>query len=181
MYSPNEGKTATANPTNLGLNVGYAGGPLSLGYAYEVHKDQQNATTTAAFKEKGHEAFATVKFGPFKVGGTVQRFDRTGRTNQKVTMVTGQYDVGKHSFWGIYAKSKDGLASNVRQQPLAKFATVGYYYNFSRRTFFVATYATLVNNYVSSFSLGGTGTAYATVSGPGNDPKGFGVGLRHIF
>ncbi len=181
MYSPNEGKTATANPTTLGLNVAYAGGPVVLGYAYEVHKDQVNTTATANVKEKGHEVIGTFKFGPFKVGATAQRFDRSNRTNQKVVLVTGQYDIGKHSIWGMYGKSKDGLASTVARQPEGKFATVGYYYNFTKRTFFVATYASVVNNFVSSFSLGGSGAKYATVSGPGNDPKGFGVGLRHLF
>ena len=182
LYSPNEGKTATANPTTLGLNAQYAGGPVSLGYAYEVHKDQGGVTgntTTAGSKEKGHELTAGVKFGPFKVAAMAQRFDRSGKTNQKVAMVNGQYDIGKHSIWALYAKSKDGLA-NGAVQPVGKMATVGYYYNFSKRTTFVASYASIVNNYVSSFSFNGTGTA-TIVSGPGNDPKGFGVGLRHLF
>lgn len=179
LYSPNQGKTATANPTTLGLNAQYAGGPVTLAYAYEVHKDQVNNTITAGAKEKGHELVGTVKFGPFKVGATYQRFDRNGTTNQKVGLVTGQYDVGNHSIFGLYGKSKDGLADGA-VQPIGKMASVGYYYNFSKRTSFVAVYTSIVNNYAAKFSFNGTGTA-TIVSGPGSDPKGFGVGLRHFF
>ena len=184
LYSPNEGKTATANPTTLGLNATYAGGPVAIAYAYEVHKDQGGVTgntVTAGSTEKGHELTGTFKFGNFKVGALAQQFNRTARTKQKVAMVSGQYDIGKHSIWALYAKSKDGLASSVARQPEGKMASIGYYYNFSKRTTFVAVYSTVVNNFVSQFSFNGTGTATAVVSGPGNDPKGFGVGLRHLF
>ena len=187
LFSPNEGKTATANPTTLGLNATYAGGPVAVAYAYETHKDQINGNgaagngTAAGVTEKGHELAGTFKFGDFKVTALAQRFDRTSKTRQKVAMVSGQYDIGKHSIWALYAKSKDGLASSAAKQPEGKMASIGYYYNFSKRTTFVAAYSSVVNNYVSSFSFNGTGTATAVVAGPGNDPKGFGFGLRHLF
>ena len=179
MYSPNEGKTATANPTTAGANVTYAGGPVLVSYAYEVHKDQVNVTTTAGSKEKSHVLVATMQFGPFKVGATAERTKRSNLSDQKIALVTGQWTIGKNSIYAMYGKSKDGLASNAAKQPEGK-STVGYNYNFSKRTTFVANYTSVVNNYVSLFSLGGTGAAYI-VSGPGNDPKGFGVGLRHLF
>lgn len=183
MYSPNEGKTATANPTTAGFNATYAGGPVLVSYAYEVHKDQGGVTgntTTAGSKEKSHVLVATMKFGPFKVGATGERTKRSNRSDQKIALVTGQWDIGKNSIYAMYGESKNGLATNAARQPKAKYASVGYNYNFSKRTMFTANYVSVVNNYVSSFSLGGTGTSYI-VSGPGNDPKGFGVGLRHFF
>ena len=179
MYSPNEAKTATANPTLLSLNATYAGGPIAAGYAYEVHKDQLNNTVTAGSTEKAHMVTGSFKFGAFKVGALAQRITRTAKTNQRVYLVTGQYDIGKHTFWVDYGRSKDGLASGA-VQPLAKLAGIGYYYNFSKRTTFVADYASIVNNYVSQYSFNGTG-ARTFVAGPGNDPKGFGMGLRHLF
>ena len=186
LYSPNEGKTATASPTTMGLNAMYSGGPLVLGYAYEVHKDQVNGTgavasgATAGVKEKSHVLLATFKFGPFKVGATGERIERNNKSDQKIALLTGQYDIGKHTVYGMYGKSKDGLVGGA-VQPEGKFATVAYNYNFSKRTMFTANYTSVVNNYVAAFSINGSGTAYAAVAGPGNDSKGFGVGLRHLF
>ena len=181
LYAPNTGKTATINPSTIGLSANYTGGPIAVAYAYEKHRDQANNTPTAGVTEKAQMLTGSFKFGAFKVGALAQRIDRTAKTNQKVYLVTGQYDIGKHTFWADYGKSKDGLA-NGAVQPIAKLAGIGYYYNFSKRTTFVADYASIVNNFVSQYTFNGTGTrTFGGVVGKGNDPKGFGLGLRHLF
>lgn len=185
MYSANEGKTGTASPSNVGFNMHYSAGPFFVGLAYEKHKDQgpnsSGATVTAAGKdERGLALAGSAKFGPFKLALMGQKFKKTDLTDTKVVLVSGQYDMGKHSFWAIYARAKDGAVSSAATQPEGKHLGLGYYYNFSKRTTLVATYARITNNSAANYTFNGNGSGTFTVSNDA-DPKGFGVGFRHLF
>ena len=179
MYSANEGKTGSLSPSTAGLNMHYAAGPFFVGFAYEKHKDLRGALPTDGVDEKAATLAGSAKFGPFKIGLMGQKIKKTGLKDIKVAMVTGQYDVGKHSIWAIYARAKDGAVSDATQ-PEGKHAGLGYYYNFSKRTTFVATYARIKNNSVANHTFNGNGSGTFTVAND-SDPKGFGVGFRHLF
>ena len=97
MYGANEAKNAAANPSNVSISLDYAAGPFRINYANEKHKDQRGGTVssgagsavTAGVTEKGQNLAATFVFGPFKVGVLGQKFDSTGRTDRKASMVAG--------------------------------------------------------------------------------------------
>ena len=180
MYSANEAKTVVLSPSNVGLNMHYSKGPFLVGFAYEKHKDQRGATATAGVDENGTMLVGSAKFGPFKLGLLGQKFKKTGLTDTKVALVSGQYDVGKHSIWAIYARAKDGAVSTAATQPEGKHFGLGYYYNFTKRTTFVATYARIKNNSAANYTFNGNGSGSFTVANDA-DPKGFGAGFRHVF
>ena len=183
MYGANEGKTATANPSNISLSLDYAAGPFRINYAYEKHKDTRGAVVTAGVQEKGQNLAATFVFGAFKLGALAQRFDATDRTKRNAYFVGGTYTMGMHEFMATYGRNRDGgstiLVGGVKPlEPLSKQVGLGYNYNFSKRTTFMARYATMVNNAASSNSALTFGLPALALN---NDPKGFGAGFRHTF
>ena len=196
MYGANEGKTATANPSNISLSLDYAAGPFRINYAYEKHKDTRGAvvaagtanagytsSVAAGVQEKGQNLAATFVFGAFKLGALAQRFDATDRTKRNAYFVAGTYTVGMHEFMATYGRNRDGgstiLVGGVKPlEPLSKQVGLGYNYNYSKRTTFMARYATMVNNAASNNPMNGSGLPTLALN---NDPKGFGAGLRHTF
>ena len=171
----NEGKTATANPYDTGASITYTGGPVYLGAAYEQHKDRLGATVTPGAKEKGYDIFGSFSFGPVKVGAIAQKFKKTGRKDQKSWSANAVYTMGNNQFILEYEKSKDGAASGV--EPDCKAVQVGYQYNFSKRTFFLAQYMKVTNNSTATCNEGTRSFAISA----GQDPRGMSLGLRHVF
>lgn len=179
MYSTNERKVGGLSPSNAGLNMHYTAGPFFVGFAYEKHKDQRSLTPTDGVDEKAAMLVGSAKFGPFKIALLGQKIKKTDRKDLKIAMVAGTYVVGKHTIWAIYARAKDGAVSTATQ-PEGKHAGLGYNYNFTKRTAFVASYARIKNNSAASYTFNGTGGGVFTVAND-SDPKGFGVGFRHLF
>ena len=183
MYGANEGKTATANPSNVSFSLDYAAGPFRINYANEKHKDYRGNAVTGGVSERGQNLAATFVFGPFKVGGLAQRFDATDRTKRNAYFVAGTYTMGMHEFMGTYGRNRNGgstiaVGGVLPLEPLSKQIGVGYNYNFSKRTTFMARYASMVNNAASSNSTAAFGLPALALN---NDPKGLGVGFRHTF
>ena len=175
-YSANEGKTATANPYLTGASVTYAAGALYLAYAWEKHKDQNGASTAAGVNEIGNAVSATYKIGSVKLSAQSGRYQRTGTETQRSYMAGLDWAIGKHVILATYQNSKNGGVTTAAQ-PKCDLVGIGYRYDFSRRTSFVADY-TKVDNDVGS--LCNFGTAPLTI-GAGQDPRGASVGLRHTF
>lgn len=177
MYGANEGRTATANPSNVSVSVNYALGPFRINYANERHKDQRGATVTAGVTETGQNLAGTFVIGPVKIGLLTQKFKSTGRTDRKAYEAAITYTVGKNRFFVNIGRNKDG-AESTALQPESKFAAAGYNYELSKRTTFMLRYASLKNNAASRAALSGSDLPSFAVN---NDPKGFGAGLRHTF
>lgn len=177
MYGANEARTATANPSNVSVSLDYANGPFRINYANEKHKDQRAATVTAGVTETGQNLAGTYDFGGLKLGLLTQKIKSTGRTDRKAYQASLTYTVGNNVFFGTVGRNRDGAVAGAAQ-PESKLAAVGYNYNVSKRSTLMARYASLKNNAVSNSSLGGTDLPTFAVD---NDPRGFGVGLRHTF
>jgi predicted porin len=199
-YSANEGKTATVNPKVVSGNITYDKGPFSIAYAYEKHTDLlatnsasgNAAAPTSGASEKGHTLGGSVTLGGFRVAGLVQRFIKpnvliAGNTAasttpvQKSAMVNLMYTVGKNQFVFQHQRSKDGrtrlVTAPTTAQPDNKINSIGYFYNFSRRTTFISTLTQVKNNVAGFGNFGNNALAISA----DQDPKGFALGLRHTF
>ena len=140
----------------------------------------------------------TFTFGPLKFGAEYQKLKRTvstsataaatvtGFSDQKMFAGNLTWTVGNHQFLYQYAKATDGGVNIITSatiarpvEPDCKMNAIGYQYNFSRRTFFLAEYVKIDNNMTQTCNFGSTDMRLAIV--PGQDPKGVSAGLRHIF
>lgn len=196
MYGANEGKnndaaakaataTAFAQPANVAANphmysasLQYASGPIMVSYAYEQHKDQRGSTITAGVTERGDNIAATLTFGPVKIGLDSQKIKSTDRTDKKASTAAITYTMGKNEFMAQVGRLKNGAAPTATLQPDTKLQAVGWNYNFSKRTTFMARYAYQKNNAAANVALDASGLPALVVD---NDPKGIGAGIRHTF
>lgn len=190
-YTANEGRSATVNPSVMSFSVAYEKSHLSVSYAYEKHKDifkdyTGNVGNVAGANEVGQMLGAAVKLGAFEVRALVERFkkNRGGTTltsDQRSQMFSLSYTMGKNEFVYQMQRSKDGAtranAAATLAEPEAKVDSVGYFYRFSRRTTLVALYAMVKNN---TFGRGNFGAGDLAIA-PGQDSRGFAVGVRHTF
>ncbi len=190
-YTANEGRTSTVSPVVTSMNATYDKGPISLAYAYEKHKDIfKNYTgavgNVAGASERGMTLGGSITFGPMRAAAVVQRYKKNGggatvTSDQKAQMFNLMYTAGKNQFVFQMQRSKDGAtratSAAAVAEPDSKVNSVGYFYNFSRRTSLIAVYNQTKNN---SFGLGNFGANTLTIAAD-QDPRGFAVGFRHTF
>lgn len=166
----NEGKTATLNPYNQGASVTFSRGPAYAFLTWEEHKD----VSATVPKEEGVALGGTFAFGPVKIGGTAQEYKKTGRTKKKSYLANVVFTAGNNQFIYQFQQAKDGGAPDT-SQPDCDSNTIGYQYNFSRRTFMQALYTKVDNNDAAACGSGQFGIT------AGADPQGLSLGLRHVF
>ena len=176
-YAPNEGRTATVNPSKMGASVVWSNANIYLTYAYEKHRDTRDGTATAGIDEEGHGLGGYVRLGGAKLMAHAGQYTRTGTRKQKGYALGLDWTfAGPNHVLAIYQNSRDGGALTA-EQPRCDLVGIGYRYDFSRRTMFTAYY-TKVNNKVGS--LCNFGAATLRIS-DGQDPQGYSAGLRHVF
>jgi predicted porin len=189
------------NSRDMGANVTYNAGPLYLFAAYEEHKDQsvsnnagnafgQVAPGTTAVngvsgaKERGFAGGGSFNIAFVKIGAQYQEYKKEGptaalnRSKQKAFMGNAVFTFGNHQVIYQYMQSKNGRASNVvTTEPDCDSNSLGYQYNFTRRTFFIASYVKVDNNETASCNFGSNRLAASA----GQDPQGAFAGIRHVF
>lgn len=168
----NKNDATGLNPKESAASLTYRKGPAYLFATYEEHKDR----SAALRKEEGAAAGGSIAFGAFKVGGQYQEYKSTSLTKQKAYMVNAVFTGGKHQVMAQYQNAKDGGPNGAATQPDCDVSSVGYQYNFSRRTFFIALYSEVDNNSASNCRFGA-----GDIGGAGVDKEGFAVGIRHVF
>ena len=195
------------NPSAEGASVTWTGGPVYVGVAYDELKDFRPtfvytapvamATGAVVAKQKGSAVFGTFTFGPVKLGALYEEFKRgspsiinatagtvTGFSKQKSWLGNVAWTFGNNMLMYQYSNSKDGGPTFVtsatvlaRGEPDCKVHSVGYRYNFSRRTFFIGQYIRVDNNDQSVCNFGSNRLAIT----PGQDPHGVALGVSHSF
>ncbi len=175
-YGANEGKTATVNPYQYGVSLTYAAGALRAAYAWEKHRDQSGATAAAGVDEEGSAVSASYALGALKLFGNYGQYKRTGTQTQDSWLAGLEWKLGKHVILAAYQDSRDGGTAGTAQ-PSCTLVGLGYRYDFTRRTSFIAEFADIDNK---AGNLCNFGTSPLTISA-GQDPRGLGVGLRHLF
>jgi predicted porin len=201
MATANERKNdpAGTNAHDYGANVTFNRGPLYLFATWEQHKDNSNGNAfgqvilappataqtagIAGYKEDGAAVGGSVNVGPVKVGAQYQEFKKGGpsandRSKQKSQMVNVVWTIGNHQLIGQYMHSKGGkLNTAVTEELDCNSGSVGYQYNFTRRTFFIASYVKVDNNSTATCNFGANTLSITA----GQDPQGGFVGIRHVF
>ena len=180
-YSANEGKTTTLNPRSNGASLTWTGGPVYVGYAYHELYDQafgSVAVPAAPQKQTANALFGTIAFGPLQFGAAYEKNMRTNLTDQTAWLGNVVWTIGNNQLSWQHQDSKNGLASSAALQPHCHVDAVGWQYNFSKRTFFLAQYVTVTNNAASTCNFG---NVVLTLTSADQDPKGISLGLRHVF
>ena len=190
---------AGVNARDTGANVTWTSGGIYVFYAYEEHKDNNNGNAfgqiivqppatgqtagIAGYNEKGQALGGSVVFGPIKVGAQYQEFKKggtpaTARSKQKSWMGNVVWTLGNNQFIYQYMNSKDGrLNTATTEEPDCDSNSIGYKYNFSRRTSFIAHYIDVKNNSAATCNFGSNTLGIAA----GQDPRGIAVGFLHNF
>lgn len=175
-YVPNEGKNATRNPSLTSISATYTKGPLYLAAVWEEHKDfiGTDGAAGASGKEEGTALAARFTMGKARLMGSYGEYKKspTGGTGtkDKSYSIGGDWNfAGKHVLIGTYMNAEEGAGD-------CDAYSLGYRYDFSRRTFFIASYTEVDNSNGMNcqFGTGSFGSA-------GQDLKGFSLGLRHVF
>ncbi len=106
-----------------------------------------------------------------------------GEIERDAWQLGASYDFGAHTIYGEYSQANEAEADNDTLDDTGlKQYTLGYNYNFSKRTMLKVYYTEIRNDEgsVADFYLTPVSGATGAV-GSGADPKGFGVGIRHSF
>ncbi len=194
------------NPSSLSFSATYTQGPFYVGYAWEKHKNQWKAYTAengvapavAGANEKGQALFGTFTIGPLKLGVMTQFFLKEnpniatagpnklatglGKNGSTAQLYSGVYTIGNNQILLSHQRSKDGtydaLVDGRRPEDAKAYITsIGYQYNFTRRTFVLGQYAVVKNNTRGQGDIAGDRLGV----GADQDPKGLSVGIRHLF
>jgi predicted porin len=187
-YMANEGRTtgATAvNPRSEGGTLTYTGGPIYVGYAYHQMKDTAFGTVASGggtpATQKLNALFGTFAFGPIKVGGMYHKIERTNFSEQKAWLANVVWTLGNNQLIYQHQDAKDGARNDqVNAQPSCKNDSIGWQYNFSRRTFALLEYSKVENNDTGTCNFGST-PGPLTTNIAGQDIKALQFGISHSF
>ncbi len=162
-----------------GGRVGYAAGPLNIAAAYGRYQQVGNAASVTA--ARGNLDVANIG-GSYDLG-VVKPFLLYGQERltgfNSATLTSAQLGLTAPIGAGEVRASYGHYDLKGSANDFNKLA-IGYGYNFSKRTQFYVTIATLRNKGASARSLAADGVA-ATGVRPGGNSNGVDIGLRHLF
>jgi predicted porin len=187
----NDSDMASTSPKGSGwnFNPNFQGKNWQVGYSYWDSKQDAGGNTLATGKQRGDRLYGSYVF-PFglKLGLAFDKSKIKGTTNgvelsrRDVWSLPISYTWGNHSVHFHYDQANNDKATSGIDDK-AKMWAISYAYDLSKRTSAALTYAQINNqsganyNFFTSTSLG------LGNSGPvaGEDPKMWGVTLRHAF
>lgn len=173
-YAANEGRTAAVNPSSNGISIYYDAKSIYLAASHEEHKDQNGSTAAAAGRtEKGKQLIGRFRHAGWELGVMLEKVTRTNQPDKKATLVALTYETGPHEIKGYVGRSdvSDGDTQD------AKIAALGYQYAFSKRTNLYLVWVNIKNESGAQHNFGQNDLTIAN----GQDPRGFGIGIRHSF
>lgn len=207
-YIADEGRTQTIDPWGWGAGLNYSAGPLTAMLAYEEHRnanglnanDLTAASTVAGGAARGSEdtnvrvgvGFAS---GPVTVNAIYENMElRAGNATSMNNQVTdwkrdafwigGKVALGNNEIRLAYAQAlKAKVTKNFEESTMdnsgAQQVSVGYAYNFSKRSQVYGVYSTILNKDNAAFDYGPGKSKVGPTAGA--DPEGYSIGIRHLF
>lgn len=202
IYGANENKSNSGvspqrNDHLYGIGLNFGTGPLYVGYAYERRHDPAvtfpllGATSGDNAKLTGNRVGVKYQFlGTTTVGLQYDRSKAEGNTmgdlRRDAWGLQLEHLMGANQFVVQYTQGRDhkgnvcsdAAGNNICNETGAKNWSVAWNYNLSKRTMLKTYYAQVRNerDVAYDFYVNGVGGI-----GAGADPKGFGVGFRHVF
>ena len=193
-YMANENKSLNTDPLTANTKawtggVSYDNGPIYAAYAYTKLDLVANGAATG--DAKSNRLGVKYNGGNWTVGAMWDRsqLELTGGT-QKVTTWYLPVTFNVTANGKIIAQyGHAGNVSNTAADESAKHVVLGYEHSLSKRTIVKALYSQITNKDGGSYDFlygngsvaSNTAAAAAAAFGPGADPKGFSVGIRHSF
>ena len=172
----------TAAPTRggdlMGVSGVYSGGPLTL-QAYYQQLKRLDVPGTGTTNNNQYGIGAGYNFGAFRLTASYAVADPSGNANKHSGFSVGAgVKVGVGEILGQVIQQK--IATGASTEPKSTTIGVAYVHPLSRRTNVYATFGTTRNNAAGNFALRASDETVAPLA-TGNDPKAFGVGVRHTF
>ena len=178
------------------LNPNFAGANWQIGYSYWDSKQDAGTNTFAGGKQRGDRLYGSYTFPMgLKIGLAYDKSKIKGQnvpvgavqveSRRDVWSIPISYSWGNHAVHFHYDQAGDdkAIADTTAGNQKAKMYAIAYAYDLSKRTSVAFTYAQIKNNgdaaynFFTSTSLG-LGSSAPVV---GEDPKMFGVTMRHAF
>lgn len=208
-YIANEGRTAAGtDPWGWGAGLNGTWGPVTAMFAYEEHRNTNGlngndlgatavATGGAArgsldtnyriglgFSQSGLTVNAIYEMLELRAGNANALNGRVTELARDAFWIGGKYALGNHEFRLAYAMAMKADATvNFTNSEVAdsdsQQISVGYGYNFSKRTQVYGVYSTVDNKANVAYDFGPTKSRTAAAAGA--DPEGFSIGVRHLF
>jgi len=177
MYSMGERTAAPTTGGNImGAHVSYVKGPIAAAAYYQQLK---SVSGTAALSNNQYGLGGGYNFGAFRLTANFGVADPAGSNNKHTGMSIGA---------GIKLGSGELLAQAISQKVATGAATepksttlgLAYVQPMSKRTNWYVTAGKTSNNAAGNFALRSSDNTVAPTA-VGNDPTGFGMGIRHMF
>jgi predicted porin len=179
-----EAPVSGAKPSLASAAAIYEQGPFYATVAHERHPEYQGPGRN----DRGTKIAAAYRFGETRIALAAEKLTyetTTGTLERKSYYLSATHQVGAHGIRFGFAKAGDGEGSSTQKIGFIKKGadtgathyTLGYDYNFSKRSSAFAYYTHLKNgkNGVYDFAINGLGVD------PGSTLKGIAVGMRHAF
>lgn len=208
-YIANEGRTAAGtDPWGWGAGLTGNWGPVTAMFAYEEHRNTNGlngndlgATAVAnggaargsldtnyriglGFSQAGLTVNAIYEMLELRAGNATGLNGKVTELARDAFWIGGKYALGNHEFRLAYAMAMKADATvNFTNSEVAdsdsQQISVGYGYNFSKRTQVYGVYSTVDNKNNAAYDFGPTKSR--TGAAAGADPEGFSIGVRHLF
>jgi predicted porin len=173
-YAANEGRSTTVNPSSNGISIYYDAKAIYLAASHEEHKDQSGSTVAAAGRaEKGRQLIGRLRHAGWELGVMLEKITRKNQPGKKAALVALTYETGPHEIKGYVGRSD----VNGGETEDAKITALGYQYTFSKRSNLYLVYANIKNESGAANNFGQNDLNIVN----GQDPRGFGIGMRHSF
>ena len=176
-YIANENRTNSNNPWGWGAGLTGGWGPVTAMFAYEEHRgadglNGNNMTAASAhgsldtnyriglgFSQSGLTLNAIYEMMELRGGNATAMGAGVTELSRDAFWIGGKYAMGKHEFRLAYAmalaadQTKDFETTEVKDSE-AQQISVGYGYNFTKRTQVYGVYSTVENDAGAAFDFG---------------------------
>jgi len=168
------------------LNPNMAGANWQVGYSYWSGKDDAGGNTVGTGNQRGDRLYGSYTWSGFKFGLAWDKSKIKGATNgatlsdRTVWSIPLGYSWGSHNINAHFDKARNDRSTAADDS--ARMFAISYAYDLSKRTSAALTYARINNAVAGTYNLFtavGLGGGVATAAG--EDPRMWGVTLRHAF
>jgi predicted porin len=174
------------------FNPNFQGSNWQIGYSYWDSKPDAGGATFATGKQRGDRLYGSYVFPMgLKLGLAWDKSKIKSQTTgtelsrRDVWSIPISYTWGNHSVHFHYDQANDdkAIADTLAGNQKAKMYAIAYAYDLSKRTSAALTYAQIKNNGDAAYNFFTSGSLGLGNSAPlvGEDPKMWGVTLRHAF